>query len=56
VKLEVKSEHVTYTPTEIISEYAYEKNHVHVFGDEVTVTPKAHKYTFKTKRAVPKTG
>lgn len=56
VRLEVKSPNTEYTADHIISQYCYEKNHVQVVDKEVIVTPKRHRYTFKTQRRVTKTG
>eukprot|EP00034_Subulatomonas_tetraspora_P000961 GABW01001238.1.p1 GENE.GABW01001238.1~~GABW01001238.1.p1 ORF type:complete len:167 (+),score=59.41 GABW01001238.1:37-537(+) len=54
--IEVNSENVKYTEGEIISEYMYGKNEVHVDGEKVEVVPKQYHYTFKTQRKVPKAG
>lgn len=54
--LEVRNPNTTYTPDEIVTKFKYEKNNVERDGKTVRVTPTTYDYTFKTKRAVPKTG
>lgn len=55
-QVEIKNPNVRQTQDEIISNYVYERNDVETFSDRVVITPKAYKYTFKTKKKVPRTG
>ncbi|KAK8811370.1 hypothetical protein WA158_003104 [Blastocystis sp. Blastoise] len=52
----VNSENVKYSPSEITSEYVYDKTVVVNENNTLVVKPVAEKYTFKTQRTVPKTG
>jgi len=52
----VKSEHVTYTDDDIISNYMYRNTKAHVEQDEVIISPVDTAYQFKTERKVPKLG
>lgn len=52
----VNSPNVEYTEDYITAQYNYEKNLVDIVGNTVTVTPGGHRYTFRTKVKVPRTG
>ena len=55
-KLKVKSPFTHLEGTSLISEYSYNSSKVEQIGDEIVVTPKQTKYTFKTETKVPKLG
>lgn len=56
VTLEVKSENTTYTPEYILANYKYLRNEVKMEGEKLLVMPRSHKYTFRTRRKVPRVG
>jgi myo-inositol-1-phosphate synthase len=58
IEMEVDSPNIKYTPDHIFSRYMYEKNEVITSGGRgrVRVVPRRHRYYFRTKRKVPKTG
>ncbi|KAH9823666.1 Myo-inositol-1-phosphate synthase, partial [Teratosphaeria destructans] len=52
----VNSPHVTYTPDDIISKYAYRTTSVSLTHGQLTAVPKETHYDFKTQRHVGKVG
>jgi len=56
VDIEVNSPDVKYTDEYIVSNYRYDKNHLTIKGSKLSLTPRSHQYTFRTKRRVPRTG
>ena len=56
MELEVNSNDVKHTDGYIHADYVYQKNIVKVSGQSIRVSPQSHKYQFRTKKSVAKTG
>lgn len=55
-KFQVSSPNVQYTADEIISDYQYSRSHVETVGDKLCIKPLTHRYIFKTKTKVARSG
>ena len=56
IQLIVDSPHVKTEEGSLISTYSYRKNHLEKTASGIKVSPKEHKYTFKTQLQPKKTG
>jgi len=54
--LNVNADGVKYSSEYIEAVHDYQRNAVKVVGSHVSITPKRHRYHFRTKRKVPRTG
>eukprot|EP00741_Cyanophora_paradoxa_P004434 tig00000802_g4304.t1 len=54
--VEVDAPNVRYTPDEIVSTYDYSSTEAKIVGGKLSVRPLTRKYTFRTKRRVPRLG
>lgn len=52
----VQSPNVSYTDSEIVSDFSYETTRVDMSAEPARVVPSTKKYKFKTERKVPKLG